>query len=445
MKYISLDKIGIPILTGSNGVIINTEPGNNYPANDLGIPKSNFVKEKNDNIILVGKFEENEVTYPKLDPLKQDFTVIENAKFRFIITDTSTTKKYISKELYDDLVTAYDELNPWFNITSVPNVNLDISYLSEYNLVNKFKVTEKYCETEITTTLDTDIEVCEYIDWLVSRVDSNTTDINSVIEIKPIDELGTWNYVADGNLGLDFKKTYDSMIQTKDPDPEAVGDSILKQNYDIKLPTGINVDSKLQPIPYEEIIPTLASLIISERAPNDIRVTSFFGNNSVGRIYAGLATVAVGTLAVILTGGAALGVAGALAIGASAAGAASPFIKKGVELIQRAFGKFKGSWLEYILERSTNRPVFGNVNNVLQKEIDNDLFEWSGLLLNVRSKMGTTRYGSNELESALRVVFNQLKGELRASDISYPIKVGNQRRRIQIQTVSDSRVNLKLI
>jgi hypothetical protein len=46
MKYIPLDNIGLP-RTDSQGNLTNIfEPGNNYPANELGIPKSNLVETR---------------------------------------------------------------------------------------------------------------------------------------------------------------------------------------------------------------------------------------------------------------------------------------------------------------------------------------------------------------------------------------------------------------
>ena len=235
MKYTPLNEIGSALLTGSNGFNVFTARGNNYPASELGISKSELLYEKDDNVILFGRYEDNEVTYPLIDPDKEDFIVVENTSFRFIINDIGSGNKYISDGLYNDLVSAYSELNPWFNSKTVPNVNLDITYLTDYNLVNKFKITELYSEVDVTSTLDTDIRVCEYIDWLVKRPTSGSTsdEIANIVELNPIDTLGTWEYIPDGNLGLDYKVVYDSMIQKKDPDPELVGDTVLKQSYDL--------------------------------------------------------------------------------------------------------------------------------------------------------------------------------------------------------------------
>ncbi len=423
MKYTPLDNIGLPSYDVNGNLTSILTPGNNYPANELGIPKSKLVSTRNNNIILTGKFEENEATYPLLNPIEANIVPITGTSFRFII-NIKSGKSYTSESMYNDLIKAYEERNPWFSIVNVPNITLDLVYLTQYNLLNKFKVTEAYCETEIIQTIDDVENICRYIDWLVSKDEAD-------IDLKPISELGSWEYKPDGSLGIGVKPFYESMIKEKNPDPEAIGADIIRENYSLDLPDVTQVSGFLQPLPPEEIVPKLVEAILSERVPPGKKTYSFFG----GGVFGTIAAVVVGAAVTLLTGGLA-----GLAIGAVVAGLS----QQGIAQIQRAFGKFKGSWLEFILARSSNRGLFEAKDKVYKREAEADTKEWNGLLIAAKGQMGITRYGKNEVNQALQIIFSQLGGDIRASDLSYKLEVGGGSTRMQVVPQSANSVKIIL-
>jgi hypothetical protein len=439
MKYVPLDNIGLPKRDSEGNLTNIIEPGNNYPANETGISKSNFVSARLDNIILRGVYEENEVTYPLLDPVKANIVPIPDTNFRFIINLGAPTA-YTSQGMYDDLIKAYNERNPWFSIQTVPNVNLDLFFLTEYHKKNKFKVTEAYSETEIITTLDNNEEIISYINWLVSK------DVGD-IELKTIDELGTWNYVPDEDLGIGLKSLYDSMIKDKEPDPEAIGAEIIREEYSLELPAVLEVSGFLQPLPDEEVVPKLVDAILSERVPEGKKEYNRFGPvglQVLGAVIAVTATLATfGALAPILTAVAGLS-ATAAAAGSAAVGILAPLTPKGLELLNNAFRKVNGSWVEYILKRSTTREPFQDKDVVFRKEQADDLQEWNNLLLAAKGQMGVTRYTQVQVKAALAIIFTRFGPNVKPNDLSYPIEVGNQVKRLSVIPTSDRKVNLIL-
>jgi hypothetical protein len=439
MKYIPLDNIGLP-KTDAQGNLTNIfEPGNNYPANELGIPKSNLVSTRLDNIVMRGIYEVNEATYPLLDPVKANIVPIQNTNFRFIVNLGSPTA-YTSIGMYEDLIKAYEERNPWFSLRTVPNINLDLFYLSQYNLKNKFKVTEAYAETQVTETINTPEEILTYVDWLVSK---NVNDI----ELKPIEELGVWNYVPDEDLGIGLKSLYDSMIKDKEPDPEAIGAEIIREEYSLELPGVLEVSGFLQPLPDEDVVPKLVDAILSERVPEGKKEYNRFGPvgfQVLGAVIAVAATLATfGALAPILTAAAGLS-ATAVAAGGAAVGILAPLTPKGLEALNNAFRKVNGSWVEYILKRSTTRSPLQSKDVVFNKEREDDLQEWNNLLLAAKGQMGVTRYTEVQVKAALTIIFTRFGPNVRPNDLSYPIEVGNQVKRLSVIPTSDRKVNLIL-
>jgi len=437
MKYIPLDNIGLPKRDSEGNLTNIIEPGNNYPANETGIPKSNFVSTRLDNIILRGVYEENETTYPLLDPVKANVVPIPETNFRFIINLGSPTA-YTSQGMYDDLIKAYNERNPWFSIRTVPNINLDLFFLTEYHKKNKFKVTEAYSETEIITTLDNNEEIISYINWLVSK------DVGD-IELKTIDELGSWNYVPDEDLGIGLKSLYDSMIKNKEPDPEAIGAQIIREEYSLELPSVLEVSGFLQPIPDEDIVPKLVDAILSERVPSGKQEYKQFGPvgfQVLGAVIAVAATLATfGALAPVV---AAVGTAVGTAVGGAAVATAASLTPKGLEILDKAVRKASGSWVEYILKRSTTRSPFQSKDKVFAKEREDDLQEWKNLLLAAKGQMGVTKYTEVQVKEALKIIFAQFGPNVKPNDLSYPIEVGNQVKRFQVIPKSDRNVDLIL-
>lgn len=437
MKYIPLDNIGLPKRDSEGNLTNIIEPGNNYPANETGIPKSNFVSTRLDNIILRGVYEENEATYPLLDPVKANIVPIPETNFRFIINLGEPTA-YTSQGMYDDLIKAYNERNPWFSIRTVPNVNLDLFFLTQYHKKNKFKVTEAYSETEIITTLDTPEDILTYVDWLVSR------DVGD-IELKAIDELGSWEYVPDEDLGIGLKTLYDSMIKNKEPDPEAIGAQIIREEYSLELPTVLEVSGFLQPIPEEDVVPKLVDAILSERVPPGKQLYKPFGPvgfQVLGAVIAVAATLATfGALAPVV---AAVGGVVGSAVGGAAVATAASLTPKGLEILDKAIRKASGSWVEYILKRSTTRQPFQRTRIVFNQEREDDEKEWRNLLLAAKGQMGVTKYTEVQVREALKIIFAQFGPNVKPNDLSYPIEVGGDLKRLQVIPKSDRNIDLIL-
>lgn len=452
MKYIPLNNIGLARRNADGTLSSIREPGNNYPANELGIPKSDFVSSELNNIVLSGKFEENKTYYPLLDPVAANIVSIPGTTFRFIINVGSPTS-YTSEEMYDDLIKAYQERNPWFSINTVPRVNLDLFFLKEYNQKNKFKVTEAYSEIQIVNTIGTgssndgDLSICEYVDYLVNKSSSS-------IELKRTDELGSWNYVQDGTLGFGLKSIYDSMINYQrdpekiGPDPEAIGTEILREEYSLDLPPLLEIKSSLQSIPDVDIVPKLVDAILSERVPAGKKEFNVFGPvgfQVVGVVIAAAATLATfGALAPVISGIAGLS-ATAIAAGAGAVGALASPTANGLALLNNAIRKANGSWVQYILKRSTTRSPGQARRKVFAKEREDDLMEWKNLLLAAKRQMGpSTRYDANHVRAALKIIFTTFGGNVKPGDLSYPIKVGNETKRLKVIPTSDRNINLIL-
>jgi hypothetical protein len=439
MRYIPLDNIGLRKRDRDGNLTNINEPGNNYPANEMGLPKSTFVFDELDNIVLRGIYEENEVKYPLLDPVKANIVPVPETNFRFIVNLGAPTA-YTSQGMYEDLIKAYEERNPWFSIRTVPNINLDTYFLKQYSRKNKFKVTEAYCEMSVTSSFDNNDEfIFKYIDWLVSR------DVGD-IELKPIDELGNREYVEDGDLGIGLKSLYDSMIKEDEPEKEAIGVEILREEYSLELPEVLEVSGFLQPLPDEEIVPKLVDAILSERVPPGKQLYKPFGPvgfQVLGAVIAVAATLAsFGALAPVIAG--ITGTVTGTVLGTAAAGSLVSLTPKGLELLDKAIRKASGSWVEYILKRSTTRQPFQRKRIVFNKEREDDLNEWNNLLLAAKGQMGVTKYTEVQVRAALAIIFAQFGPNVKSNDLSYPIEVGNEIKRLQVIPTSDRKVNLIL-
>jgi hypothetical protein len=115
-----------------------------------------------------------------------------------------------------------------------------------------------------------------------------------------------------------------------------------------------------------------------------------------------------------------------------------------LEILDKAVRKASGSWVEYILKRSTTRSPFQNKNVVFNKEREDDEKEWRNLLLAAKGQMGVTKYTEVQIKEALKIIFAQFGPNVKPNDLSYPIEVGNQIKRLQVVPKSDRNVDLIL-
>lgn len=421
MKYTPLDNIGLPTYDANGELTSRIAPGNNYPASELGIPKSSLVSTREQNIILTGKYEENEATYPLLNPVDSNVKMISDTTFRFLIKDVGSKQLYASEGMYNDLISAYEERNPWFTISTVPTINLDLSYLITYNQINKFKITEAYSDVIVNESIDTEERILRYIDWLV-KPSLNVDEIN----IKPTTDLGSWEIGESGTFGLGFKRLYDSMNKDKDPDPEAVGTNLIEESFDLSIPDVTKVSPSLQPLPAEEVVPKLVEALLAPRKPPFEKGFSPLGEG-LGALIAGGLLAAAGVVLLIGTGGAALP-----AILAGVAGLAPSAVTALNNTIKNRFG---GSYIEFIIARTTDRGVTESRNSVFQKERRADERDWNSLLSVARQSLGTTQITVAQIKAALALAL-AAGSNTRPTDLSYTMKVGRITKETRRYTIS---------
>ena len=459
MRYIPLDNIGTFRRRPDGTLSANKEPGNNYPANETGFAKSTFVEKKDKNIVLYGIYDENQKTYPIQDPVEKAVISVPNTTFKFLIKDIATKQIYASAEVYGNLIKARDESNPWYSIATLPTINLDLQYLVEYHKVNKYDITQFYCGVTLIDTINNVTDVIKYVDWLVKP----SLDINNINLIPSfpdgtgVETLGKYDLINDPQIGLGYKATYDSMIKDKNPNPEAIEGVPVNESYDVSLPNVVVPGLEFQQLPDNEIIPKLASALIEVRKPRSQTTYSPFGDGALKWI-ATTVIVAATVASVIIPGGQAAtpllfgllgsgtlatagGLAAAIAVNSAVGGAVAG-------LLTNIRTKAPGSYIEFILARTTDRGVFEGKDKVFEKERKADEDDWNALLSAAKSKMGVTRYNTEHLKAALAIALSQFSNA-NASKLSYTMKVGwwgdnTGTFALSVQTPSQIKVDLKI-
>jgi hypothetical protein len=164
--------------------IILEQQQNTYPT------ISNYSKTSLDSITLTGNFDTNKLNFiiPTLDSL----VVIPDTNFRFLLSIDE--KVYTSPLYYNELITSYNESNPYF---------LKSSFLEEFtvkytpndivNLIAQLKVLENTKNINVTKNVFVlsdgsydYIALIKYIDWLVSPVRLNDLESNGVLSPKEL-------------------------------------------------------------------------------------------------------------------------------------------------------------------------------------------------------------------------------------------------------------------
>lgn len=164
--------------------IILEQQQNTYPT------ISNYSKTSLDDITLTGNFDTNKLNFviPTLDTL----VVVPDTNFRFLLSIDE--KVYTSPLYYNELITSYNESNPYF---------LQSSFLEEFtvkytpndiaNLIAQLKVLENTKNINVTKNVFVlsdgsydYIALIKYIDWLVSPVRLNDLESNGVLSSKEL-------------------------------------------------------------------------------------------------------------------------------------------------------------------------------------------------------------------------------------------------------------------
>lgn len=434
MNYIPLNNIGNLRRNADGSLSTIREPGNNYPSSVTGIPKSAYVEKKDNKIVLYGAYDKNTKTYPLIDPEKSGVIFIPKTTFKFLIKDIATKQVYASETVYQNLIKARNEGNPWYSLQTLPTINLDLQFLISYHKINKYDITQFYCGVTLLDTLNSAEDIIKYIDWLV-KPQLNANDIN-LIKTFPdgttSEYLGDYDLLDDPQIGLGYKKTYDSMIKDENPDPNAIEGIPVNESYDVSLPNVIQPGLEFQQLPDNEIIPKLANALIEVRKPRSQTTYSPFGDGALKWI-ATTVIVAATVASVIIPGGQAAtpllfgllgsgtlatagGLAAAIAVNSAVGGALAG-------VLTNIRTKAPGSYIEFILARTTDRGAFEGKDKVFEKERKADEDDWNALLSAAKVKMGVTRFNKEHLKAALAIALSQFSNA-NASKLSYTMKVG---------------------
>jgi hypothetical protein len=459
MNYIPLNNIGNLRRNADGSLSSNREPGNNYPSSVTGIPKSAYVEKKENKIVLYGAYDKNTKTYPFIDPEKSGVISIPKTTFKFLIKDIATKQVYASEVVYQNLIKARNEANPWYSLETLPIINLDLQFLISNHKINKYDITQFYCGVTLLDTLNSAEDIIKYIDWMV-KPSLNVNDINLIKTFPDGSDsayLGDYDLLDDPQIGLGYKKTYDSMIKDKNPDPDAIEGIPVNESYDLSLPTVTQPGLEFQQLPDNEIIPKLANALIEVRKPRSQTTYSPFGDGALKWI-ATTVIVAATVASVIIPGGQAAtpllfgllgsgtlatagGLAAAIAVNSAVGGALAG-------VLTNIRTKAPGSYIEFILARTTDRGAFEGKDKVFEKERKADEDDWNALLSAAKSKMGVTRYNAEHLKAALAIALSQFSNT-NSSKLSYTMNVGwwgdnTGTFTLSVQNPSQIKVDLKI-
>lgn len=164
--------------------IILEQQQNTYPTT------SNYKKTALDTITLEGNFDTNKLDFklPTFDPL----VVVPDTSFRFLISIDD--KIYTSPSYYTELITSYNESNPYFIQSTFQS-----EFLVKYNLndiasiVANLKVIENNKKINVRKNVFVlgdgsydYISLVKYIDWIVSPVGLDDLENNGVLSAKEL-------------------------------------------------------------------------------------------------------------------------------------------------------------------------------------------------------------------------------------------------------------------
>ena len=170
---------------------------NAYPSSD------NYTVSPLGNAVLQGFYPKNKLEFPLINI--SDLTVIEDTTFRFIVSisesnlDTTPLILLVSSGLYNDLLRAQAEPNPYFLNTALnPNTFASI-FLSDLKTI--FDNQQKL-ESELNIKLDVNVlfvggipdynRLGKYIDFIVTPPNVNDIGTDGVI---PVNEISSVNSI----------------------------------------------------------------------------------------------------------------------------------------------------------------------------------------------------------------------------------------------------------
>lgn len=166
--------------------IILPNQQNTYPSTD------SYKKTALDTITLTGNFEINQLDFdiPNLD----NIIIVTDTSFRFLLSIDDVL--YTSPLYYNELITSYNESNPYFiQSTFNPNFVVKFSTSQISPIIANLKVTEKDKNINVKKNVfvlengEYDYKsLVQYIDWLVSPVSVDDIETNGVLPAEKISE-----------------------------------------------------------------------------------------------------------------------------------------------------------------------------------------------------------------------------------------------------------------
>lgn len=204
MEYISLNKLR-----------------NTYPTT------TNYKKTSIDTIDLLGRFDGNfkRFNLPDVSVIE----VVDNTSFKFIIElkltkdDDEYIGLYTSPIFYNDIVTAYNENNPYslrspFLDEFIVKINLDELNKTYNSLISEEFELDVNVIRNIFYKID-DVpdytQLIKYINWIVSTPNSNELVYNNVLPVTDISEYNFTEYNADTGLFEKLDNTIDDIRLSK--------------------------------------------------------------------------------------------------------------------------------------------------------------------------------------------------------------------------------------
>ena len=151
---------------------------------------SNYSKTGLDTITLEGNFNVNKLNFPL--PTLDNIVIVPQTSFRFILS--LDDKTYTSPLYYNELVTSYNESNPYFIQSTFKS-----EFIVKYNpndiasIIKNLKVIESNKKINVSKNVFVladgsydYISLVKYIDWTVSSVGLTDLETNGVLSAKEI-------------------------------------------------------------------------------------------------------------------------------------------------------------------------------------------------------------------------------------------------------------------
>jgi hypothetical protein len=216
----------------------------------------NYEKEDINLFSLKGIYSQNEIDFV-LEDIKV-VTPVEDTFFRFVMVLRNNRQEndilgiYTSTSYYNDLITSYDEFNPYFINASLRDEFLINVYVDDYLRIYTTQIKlekEIGVKMEFNTFYDSEgkpdyIKLVKYIDWVVTEPKLEEVETDGVIPLNEIStyKLGKYNYdtnqwgsIEEVDLEIIKRDIQDELTQLNIDIKEV--EDYLRDPENVKLPT----------------------------------------------------------------------------------------------------------------------------------------------------------------------------------------------------------------